>query len=119
MSQVPTSDGRPDEPATSPSAAPYGLSYPCGEAPAPGQVLEVAPGVLWLRMPLPFALNHINLWAVADEDDQVLQKANYRIFRGAIKYRTSHLKSQFGCCPPEVSLKDLTNIHATRNPKRI
>ncbi len=72
MSQVPTSDGRPDEPSTSPSAqgAPYGLSYPCGEAPAPGEVREVAPGVLWLRMPLPFALNHINLWAVADEDEQ-------------------------------------------------
>lgn len=26
----------------------------------------VAPGVLWVRMPLPFALNHINLWLVAD-----------------------------------------------------
>jgi glyoxylase-like metal-dependent hydrolase (beta-lactamase superfamily II) len=33
-------------------------------------VREVAPGVLWLRMPLPFTLNHINLWAVADEDAQ-------------------------------------------------
>lgn len=28
---------------------------------------EVARGVLWLRMPLPFALNHINLWALEDE----------------------------------------------------
>ena len=50
-------------------AAHYGLSYPCGEPPAPGTVREVAPGVLWLRMPLPFALNHINLWAIADEDE--------------------------------------------------
>ena len=68
MSQaVPTPDGRPD---TAPSDGPYGLSYPCGEAPAPGEAREVAPGVLWIRMPLPFALNHINLWALADEDEQ-------------------------------------------------
>jgi glyoxylase-like metal-dependent hydrolase (beta-lactamase superfamily II) len=43
-----------------------GLLYPCGEPPAPGMVREVAPGVLWLRMPLPFALDHINLWALDD-----------------------------------------------------
>ena len=73
---TPTSDGRPDEamPADTasgaPQGAPYGLTYPCGEPPAPGTVQEVAPGVLWLRMPLPFALNHINLWAIADEDAQ-------------------------------------------------
>ena len=28
------------------------LDYPCGEPPAPGQAREIAPGVLWLRMPL-------------------------------------------------------------------
>ena len=74
MTQAPTSDGRPDEATPTETGAPagahYGLSYPCGEPPAPGTVREVAPGVLWLRMPLPFALNHINLWAVADEDEQ-------------------------------------------------
>ncbi|MES2537976.1 MAG: MBL fold metallo-hydrolase [Pseudomonadota bacterium] len=42
------------------------LDYPCGEPPAAGTAREVAPGVLWLRMPLPFALTHINLWAVRD-----------------------------------------------------
>src|SRR5690606_38625217 len=44
------------------------LDYPCGEPPAPGQAREIAPGVLWLRMPLPFSLTHINLWAVRDGD---------------------------------------------------
>jgi glyoxylase-like metal-dependent hydrolase (beta-lactamase superfamily II) len=29
-------------------------------------VREVAPGVAWLRMPLPFQLDHINLWLLAD-----------------------------------------------------
>lgn len=42
------------------------LEYPCGEPPAVATVREIVPGVLWLRMPLPFALNHINLWAVRD-----------------------------------------------------
>jgi glyoxylase-like metal-dependent hydrolase (beta-lactamase superfamily II) len=30
----------------------------------------VAPGVLWLRLPLPWTLAHINLYAIADHDDQ-------------------------------------------------
>ena len=44
------------------------LSYPLGDTlPEPGVTLEVAPGVLWLRMGLPFALDHINLWLLRDE----------------------------------------------------
>ncbi|MES2074265.1 MAG: MBL fold metallo-hydrolase [Pseudomonadota bacterium] len=44
------------------------LSYPLGEQlPATGAVLEIAPGLRWLRMPLPFALDHINLWLLRDE----------------------------------------------------
>ena len=70
MTDRPTSDGRPDEPAPDAASAAPALIYPCGEPPAPGTVREVAPGVLWLRMPLPFTLNHINLWALADEDEQ-------------------------------------------------
>ena len=46
------------------------LVYPCGEPPAPGHLRQIVPGVLWLRMPLPFTLKHINLWAIADEDEQ-------------------------------------------------
>ncbi|HEX2012453.1 MAG TPA: MBL fold metallo-hydrolase [Roseateles sp.] len=46
------------------------LNYPLGdELPAPGAVLELAPGVRWLRMGLPFALDHINLWLLRDEID--------------------------------------------------
>lgn len=51
-----------------PSVANPLLSYPCGEPPAPGQTIEVAPGVLWIRMPMPFRLTHINLWAIRDGD---------------------------------------------------
>ncbi len=46
------------------------LEYPLGEVlPAPGTALEVAPGVRWVRMALPFALNHINLWLLRDRQD--------------------------------------------------
>ncbi|MCP5365896.1 MAG: MBL fold metallo-hydrolase [Hyphomicrobiales bacterium] len=40
--------------------------------PALGETLEVAPGVFWLRMPLPFALDHINLWLLRDGDGWVI-----------------------------------------------
>jgi glyoxylase-like metal-dependent hydrolase (beta-lactamase superfamily II) len=42
-----------------------GLEYPF-EPHSPGTVQEVAQGLLWVRMPLPFALDHINLWLLAD-----------------------------------------------------
>lgn len=46
------------------------LSYPLGDAlPAAGGTLDVAPGVKWIRMGLPFALDHINLWLLRDELD--------------------------------------------------
>lgn len=45
-----------------------GLTYPLGAPPAPGEAVEAAPGVLWMRLPLPMALNHINVYAIADGD---------------------------------------------------
>jgi len=46
------------------------LEYPLGETlPEAGSSLEIAPGVRWIRMTLPFALNHINLWLLRDELD--------------------------------------------------
>ena len=44
------------------------LDYPLGDAlPDEGGTMEVAPGIKWIRMALPFALNHINLWLLRDE----------------------------------------------------
>ena len=46
------------------------LHYPLDEAlPALGTALDVAPGVRWVRMGLPFALDHINLWLLRDRID--------------------------------------------------
>jgi len=50
------------------------ISYPYGlkTAPGPGQTFEIAPGVHWLRMPLPYALDHINLYLIEDGDGWVI-----------------------------------------------
>ncbi len=45
-----------------------GLIYPFDGKPEPGAFSNVADGIFWLRMPLPFALNHINLWLLDDGD---------------------------------------------------
>ena len=45
------------------------LQFPYAEAPESGTLREIAPGVNWLRMPLPFVgLDHINLWLLEDGD---------------------------------------------------
>jgi glyoxylase-like metal-dependent hydrolase (beta-lactamase superfamily II) len=42
------------------------LTYPRESPPEPGQPLEIAPGLLWVRVPLPFVLNHVNCWLLDD-----------------------------------------------------
>jgi glyoxylase-like metal-dependent hydrolase (beta-lactamase superfamily II) len=44
------------------------LLFPLPEPPAPGETIEVAPGILWARIPLPFRLNHINVYLIDDGD---------------------------------------------------
>jgi glyoxylase-like metal-dependent hydrolase (beta-lactamase superfamily II) len=44
------------------------LHYPFGDTvPTPGDALDLVPGLRWLRLPLPFALDHINLWLLDDD----------------------------------------------------
>lgn len=45
------------------------IVYPFGEqVPAGTELMDVAPGVKWLRMPLPMALDHINLYLIDCDD---------------------------------------------------
>ena len=48
------------------------LSYPLSETPETGGVVDIAPGLRWLRLPLPFMLNHINVWLLEDGDGWAL-----------------------------------------------
>jgi len=48
------------------------IQTPPPAAPAPGEAIEVADGVLWLRIPLPMALDHVNVYALRDGDGWTL-----------------------------------------------
>ncbi|MBN9421772.1 MAG: MBL fold metallo-hydrolase [Candidatus Accumulibacter sp.] len=53
--------------------------YPFPAPPAAGETFEVAPGIRWLRMPLPFALDHINLWLLSDDDGWVIVDTGFAL----------------------------------------
>lgn len=56
------------------------VSHPFEErVPGPGEALAAAPGVWWIRMPLPFALDHINLWLLEDGDGWTLVDTGYGV----------------------------------------
>jgi len=49
------------------------LDYPIGSRPEAGSTIEVKPGVLWVRMPIPIpGLDTINLWLLADGEGWTL-----------------------------------------------
>ena len=48
------------------------LQYPLPTPPELGAALEIAPGVFWLRLPLPFVLNHVNIRLLDDGDGRTL-----------------------------------------------
>ncbi|WAT86764.1 MBL fold metallo-hydrolase [Delftia acidovorans] len=63
------------------------LDYPFEAPPQRGQTLEVAPGVLWIRMPLPYALDHINLWAIDDGQGWAIVDTGARTDEGVATWR--------------------------------
>ena len=84
MTQTPKSDprltamfdGSPSE-SNEPLVYPFAESLPDG-APEMGQPFQVADGVYWLRVPLPFLLNHINLWLLRDGEGWTVVDTGYR-----------------------------------------
>lgn len=88
----------------------HSITYPFSSAPQPGHTDEVAPGIYWLRLALPWSLDHINLWLLQDGDklclidtglgdeatrqqlDQVFQQHAYPLGRViATHYHPDHL----------------------------
>jgi len=45
-----------------------GLTFPHPDPPAKGETIEVAPGIHWARLPLPMALDHVNVYLLDGED---------------------------------------------------
>jgi glyoxylase-like metal-dependent hydrolase (beta-lactamase superfamily II) len=48
------------------------IQYAFDRRPDQGQTMPVTEGILWLRMPLPFSLKHINLWLLRDDAGWVI-----------------------------------------------
>lgn len=48
------------------------LDFPYDNAPAPGEVFTVRPGLLWARLSLPFRLDHVNVYFIADDNRWVI-----------------------------------------------
>ena len=48
------------------------ITTPFPDPPAPGTAITLAPGVLWMRLPLPMALDHVNVYALDDGDGWTL-----------------------------------------------
>jgi len=58
------------------------LRYPFETPPAEGEAIEVADGVLWMRLPLPMALNHVNVYALDDGDGWTIVDTGFASKRG-------------------------------------
>ncbi len=48
------------------------LRFPFEHPPLPGEVIEVAPGILWARIPLPYRLDHVNVYLLEDDGKWML-----------------------------------------------
>ncbi|WP_439396082.1 MBL fold metallo-hydrolase [Bradyrhizobium sp. PMVTL-01] len=53
------------------------LRYPWDQHPGPEEVVEIRPGVLWARLKLPFRLNHVNIYLLADGDGYAMVDAGF------------------------------------------
>jgi len=58
------------------------IHYPWQEPPTEGMAVEVAPGILWMRLPLPMALDHVNVYALDDGDGWTIVDTGFDTGRG-------------------------------------
>ena len=68
------------------------MHYPFDQLPAAGTTIELAQGICWVRMPLPFALDHVNLWLI--EDGEGWAAVDTGIAQDGIKDRWTQLLAQ-------------------------
>ncbi len=69
----PTPAVTPDASLADDSYSHRGLTYPLGrKTPEQGELITLADGVHWARIPMPGSLNHINVWALDDGDGAAL-----------------------------------------------
>ncbi len=44
------------------------LIFPHLQPPAPGELIQIAAGIQWGRLPLPYRLDHVNIYLIANDD---------------------------------------------------
>jgi glyoxylase-like metal-dependent hydrolase (beta-lactamase superfamily II) len=59
-----------------------GIRYPFQDPPAEGEAITVAPDVLWMRLPLPMKLDHVNVYALDDGDSWTVIDTGFASKRG-------------------------------------
>ncbi|ABG32908.1 MBL fold hydrolase [Roseobacter denitrificans] len=67
---------------------PQGLRYPWENPPQEGMATQVAPGVLWMRLPLPMKLDHVNIYALDDGDSWTVVDTGFASRRTKAIWRT-------------------------------
>lgn len=50
------------------TAAVPGLMFPYAQPPGPGELVAIADGIRWFRLPLPYRLDHVNIYLIQDDD---------------------------------------------------
>ena len=85
-----------------------GIRYPWPDAPEPGGWIEVAEGVLWIRLPLPMVLDHVNVYALDEGDSWTLIDTGFHTKRSVLMWEEL-LKTALGGKP--VSRVILTHHH--------
>ncbi len=58
------------------------IHFPHAEPPVEGEAIEVAEGVLWMRLPLPMRLDHVNVYALDDGDSWTVIDTGFNSSRG-------------------------------------
>ncbi|WP_282127458.1 MBL fold metallo-hydrolase [Roseobacter litoralis] len=67
---------------------PQGLRYPWENPPEEGTATQVAPGVLWMRLPLPMKLDHVNIYALDEGDSWTVVDTGFASRRTKAIWRT-------------------------------
>ena len=75
------------------------------------------PGVHWLRMPLPFALDHINLWLLEDDDGYDARRLRLRR-RGDARALERHFATTLRGAPDPRASSPRTTIPTTSATRR-
>jgi glyoxylase-like metal-dependent hydrolase (beta-lactamase superfamily II) len=58
------------------------ITFPFETPPAEGEAIQIADDILWMRLPLPMALDHVNVYAIRDGGGWCIVDTGYHSKRG-------------------------------------